>query len=104
MSVPSVSGCEDSELKRLPRHPPNRLTEQTEVPPQLSVRVSRVSRIAALLIIALGVLTLFAGLATGLAEDTVAGIAFLVLGVVLYRLLYRFTRKVEREIREGQAG
>ncbi len=69
----------------------------------MSVRASRVSRLAALLIIALGVFTLVAGLTTGLLEDAVAGVAFVVLGVFLYRLLYRFTRKVEREIRKEQA-
>jgi membrane protein implicated in regulation of membrane protease activity len=64
----------------------------------LSVKVSRISRTAALLIIAIGLFTLVVGLASAYLEDTVAGIAFVALGVFLYGLLFRFTRKVEREI------
>ena len=67
----------------------------------MPARVSPVSRLAAVLIIALGTFTLVAGLSTGMFENTVAGVAFTVLGVVLYRLLYRFTGKVQREI-EGE--
>ncbi len=70
----------------------------------MPLRVSRVSRLAALSIVVVGAFTLVAGLATGLAEDTVAGSAFVVLGVILYGLLYRFTRKVEREISKERAG
>jgi len=68
----------------------------------MSIRVSRVSKFAALLILALGIFTLVAGLATGLSADMVAGTAFILLGAILYRLLYRFARKVEREVREGE--
>ena len=64
----------------------------------MSIRVSPVSRTAALLIVALGIFTLVAGVATGGVETTVAGTAIALLGVVLYRLLYRFTRKLDREI------
>ena len=56
----------------------------------MSVRVSPISRSAALLIIAVGVFTLIAGLTTGILADTIAGVAFTVLGIALYRLLYRF--------------
>lgn len=68
----------------------------------MSVRVSPISKTAALLIIVLGVFTLVAGLSTGVVEVTVAGGAITVLGLVLYRLLYVFTKKVRREI-EGRA-
>lgn len=64
----------------------------------MSLKVSGVSRTAALLIIVLGIFTLVVGVASAVFEDTVAGVAFVVLGVFLYSLLFRFTRKVEREI------
>ena len=64
----------------------------------MSVRVSPISKTAALLIVAIGLFTLAAGLSTGIIESTVAGASITVLGVVLYRLLYRFTRKLKREI------
>jgi len=57
----------------------------------LSVRVSPVSRTAAILIIVLGVFTL-------LFVNPIAGIAFLVLGAILYALLYRFTAKLNAEL------
>jgi len=60
----------------------------------MSVKVSPVSRFVSLLIIAIGIFTLLGGWATGILEDTVAGIAFIILGIVLYGLLYRFNRKV----------
>ena len=59
----------------------------------MSVKISPISRSASLLIIALGVFTLVVGWATGILEDSVAGIAFIILGVVLYGLLYRMGRK-----------
>jgi membrane protein implicated in regulation of membrane protease activity len=57
----------------------------------LSVRVSPVSRTAAILIIVLGVFTLF-------FVNQVAGIAFVALGAILYALLYRFTAKLNTEL------
>ena len=60
----------------------------------MSVRVSPISRSAAILIILLGVFTLF-------FVNQIAGIAFLVLGAILYALLYRFTAKLNTKI--GQA-
>jgi len=57
----------------------------------LAVRVSPVSRTAAILIIALGVFTLF-------FVNAIAGIAFLALGVILYALLYRFTARLNTDI------
>jgi membrane protein implicated in regulation of membrane protease activity len=68
----------------------------------MSVKVSPVSKTAALLILALGVLMLVAGLSTGIVINTVAGVAITALGVALYVVLKKFTAKVQREI-EGQA-
>lgn len=62
----------------------------------MSVKVSPISRFASLLIIAIGIFTLLVGWATGILEDSITGIAFIILGVVLYRLLYVLGRKVER--------
>jgi membrane protein implicated in regulation of membrane protease activity len=65
----------------------------------MSVRVSPISKGAALLIIIVGAITfLFDGETIG----EVAGAAFMVLGVALYALLYRFTRRVKREIDEAE--
>lgn len=60
----------------------------------MSVRVSPISKGAALLIIAIGVLTL-------VFVNDIAGVVFLALGVALYWLLYRFARRVGREIEEA---
>jgi len=62
------------------------------------VRVSPISKTAAILIVVIGVFVLFGGLVTGILESDIAGVAFIVLGVALYRVLFRFTRKLEREI------
>ena len=67
----------------------------------VSVRVTPVSRAAAILMIILGVFTLIAGLSTGIEVNTIAGIAIIILGLGMYQLLYKFTRKVEREIDAG---
>jgi divalent metal cation (Fe/Co/Zn/Cd) transporter len=67
----------------------------------MSVRVSPVSKIASVLIIILGLFLLLGGWAAGEEADIVAGVAVTVLGVVLYRLLYRFSRKVQAEL-EGE--
>ena len=61
----------------------------------MSVRVSPISRGAALLIVLVGLFTIA-------FVNPVAGVAFVVLGIVLYWLLYRFARKVKSEI--GKAG
>ncbi len=66
----------------------------------MSVRVSPISRGAALLIIVVGLVTLV--LAGDIVGD-VAGVVFLVLGIVLYWLLYRFAGRVEREIGGARA-
>ncbi|MGD1054505.1 MAG: hypothetical protein ABR867_00270 [Nitrososphaerales archaeon] len=59
------------------------------------MKVSPISRSASLLIVVVGIFTLLVGWATGILEDSIAGIAFIILGIVLYRLLYVFGRKVE---------
>jgi len=66
----------------------------------MSVRVSPVSKIAAILIIVVGAFVLLAGFATGELGSYIAGSAFVVLGVSLYILLIWFTRKLRREISE----
>jgi len=66
----------------------------------VSVKVSPVSRTAAILIIVIGIITLLAGLSTGILANTVAGVAFVVLGVFLYALLYRLTGSLRREATE----
>ena len=66
----------------------------------MSVRVSPISRTAAIIIIALGLFLLVGGTAAGEEDSIVAGIGVTVLGVALYLLLYRFTRRVQRELEE----
>ncbi|MGD0396218.1 MAG: hypothetical protein ABSB26_04825 [Nitrososphaerales archaeon] len=66
----------------------------------MSVRVSPISRFVSLLIIAIGVFTLLGGFATGILEDSIAGIAIIILGIILHGLLYRFGRKVQRPVRD----
>jgi len=66
----------------------------------MSVRVSPISKVAAILIIAVGAFVLLAAFATGDLASYIAGSAFIVLGVILYLLLIWFTRKLRREISE----
>lgn len=68
----------------------------------MSVRASPISKTAALIIIALGVFTLFAGIVGGVIVNDIAGVAIIVLGLVLYRLLFRFARKLERQIKDAE--
>jgi len=70
----------------------------------MSVRVSPVSKIAAILIIAVGAFVLLTAFATGELASYIAGSAFVTLGVVLYVLLIWFTRKLRREISEIERG
>ena len=58
------------------------------------VVVSPVSRLAAILIILLGIFTLV------FVPPLIVGILIIVLGLVLYWLLYRFSARVERELSE----
>jgi membrane protein implicated in regulation of membrane protease activity len=62
----------------------------------LATSVSPVSKLAAVLIIAVGLLTL-------VFINAVAGLLFVILGVFLYRFLYRFTARIEREA-SGEGG
>jgi hypothetical protein len=68
----------------------------------VSVRASPISKTAALLIIALGVFTLSAGVVGGVVVNDIAGVAIIVLGLVLYRMLFRFARKLERQINDAE--
>ncbi len=70
----------------------------------MSVRVSPISKTAAILIIAIGVFVLLGGFVTGELASYIAGSAFVVLGVVLYMILIWFTRKLQREIGEIEKG
>ena len=70
----------------------------------MSVRVSPVSKLAAILIIAVGAFVLLAGFFTGELASYVAGSAFIALGVILYILLIWFTGKLRREINEIERG
>jgi len=56
--------------------------------------VSPVSRLAAILIILLGIFTLV------FVPPLIVGILIIVLGLVLYWLLYRFSARVQRELSE----
>jgi membrane protein implicated in regulation of membrane protease activity len=46
---------------------------------------------------------MIAGVLTFFWINQIAGIVFFALGVVLYWLLYRFTRRLTREVREAGA-
>jgi len=70
----------------------------------MSVRVSPISKVAAILIMAIGVFVLLGGFVTGELASYIAGSAFVALGVVLYILLIWFTRKLRREIGEAEQG
>jgi hypothetical protein len=70
----------------------------------MSVRVSPISKMAAILIIAIGAFVLLGGFVTGDLASYIAGSAFVVLGVILYLLLIWFTRKLRREIGEIEQG
>jgi len=59
----------------------------------MSVKARPISRTASLLIIAVGVFTLLGGWAAGIFEDEIAGVAFIILGLVLFALLYRLERR-----------
>lgn len=64
----------------------------------MSVKVSPISKTAALLIIAVGVFVLFTGLVAHVPANDAAGVIFIILGLVLYRLLFRFTRRLSRDV------
>jgi membrane protein implicated in regulation of membrane protease activity len=58
----------------------------------MPVVVSPVSRLAAILLIILGIFTLV------FVPPLIVGILIVALGIILYWLLYRFSAKVEREL------
>ncbi|MDE1852324.1 MAG: hypothetical protein KGI38_01120 [Thaumarchaeota archaeon] len=68
----------------------------------MSIRVSPISRSAALLIIAVGAFVLFTGLVAGLFVNDVAGAIFIVLGLILHRFLFRFTKRLGRKIDDAK--
>lgn len=68
----------------------------------MSVRVSPISKTAAFLIMAVGAFVLLAGVATAEVAYDISGVVFIALGLVLYLVLLRFTRKLGREIEEAQ--
>jgi drug/metabolite transporter (DMT)-like permease len=70
----------------------------------MSVRVSPVSKVAAILIIVIGAFVLLGGIVTGELASYIAGSAFVILGVILYMLLIWFTKKLRREIGEIEKG
>ena len=70
----------------------------------MSVRVSPISKAASILIVAIGLFVLLGGFVTGDPASYIAGTAFVVLGVILYLLLIRFTKRLKREIGEIEQG
>ena len=70
----------------------------------MSVRVSPISKMAAILIMAIGAFVLLGGFVTGELASYIAGSAFVVLGVILYVLLIWFTRRLRRELGEIEQG
>lgn len=68
----------------------------------MSVRASPISKTAALIIIALGVFMVFAGVVAGVVVNEIAGVGIIVLGLVLYRLLFRFARRLEKQISDAE--
>ena len=64
----------------------------------MPTNVSPISRGAAILIIAIGVFTLFGSYAARQVLGEVVGFVITGLGVFLYRFLYTFTAKLEREM------
>ncbi len=61
----------------------------------MSVSVSPISRLASVLIVIVGLFSLLVGQAVKNTGDTVSGIAFVILGIVLYALLATFSRKTK---------
>jgi membrane protein implicated in regulation of membrane protease activity len=69
----------------------------------LAVRASPISKTASILIILIGAFVLFTGIVAGALANDVAGVAFIALGLALYWLLLRFTKKLQTEF-SGSAG
>jgi membrane protein implicated in regulation of membrane protease activity len=68
----------------------------------MSIRVSPISKTAAILIVAIGAFVLFTGLVAEVFASDVAGIAFIALGAFLYWLLYRLTGDFEKKIKAAR--
>lgn len=64
----------------------------------LSVRVSPISKSAAVLIVVIGAFVLLTGLVARVLVNEVVGVAFMVLGVMLYALLLRLTRRLRSDV------
>ena len=64
----------------------------------MSVRVSPISKSAAVLIVVIGAFVLLTGLVAGVLVNEVVGVAFMVLGVMLYALLLRLTRRLRSDV------
>lgn len=69
----------------------------------MSVKASPISKTASVLILVIGIFVLFTGVAADVVVNVVAGAAFILLGLALYGLLHRFTRKLQEEV-AGQKG
>lgn len=61
----------------------------------MPVRVSPISRAAAVLVIVVGIITF-------VAVNAIAGIAFIALGVAMYALLYRLGAKLESDLAQAE--
>lgn len=64
----------------------------------MSVKASPISKTAAMLIIVVGVFVLLTGIIAEALVNDVFGVAFIILGLGLYGLLLRFTRKLQTEV------
>lgn len=64
----------------------------------MSVRASPISKTAAILIIVVGAFVLFTGAVAGVVINELTGAAFILLGLALYGLLLRFTRRLRTEV------
>ena len=65
----------------------------------MAVRASPISKTAAILITIIGLFVLLTGVIAGVVTNEVEGAAFIILGLVLYGFLRRFTKKLRRELR-----
>jgi membrane protein implicated in regulation of membrane protease activity len=65
----------------------------------LAVRASPISKTAAILITIVGLFVLLTGLIARVVTNEVEGAVFIILGLVLYGVLRRFTKKLRRELR-----
>ncbi|MDG6917057.1 MAG: hypothetical protein JRM85_05630 [Nitrososphaerota archaeon] len=64
----------------------------------MAVRASPISKTAAILITIVGLFVLLTGLIARVVTNEVEGAVFIILGLVLYGFLRRFTKKLRREL------